>query len=651
MPDEKINVDTTKLSKKEISKEYDTLIAGTPSLWEKIFPSHFSRKAESYIKVGNKFARTFLIVDYPERLQIGDLAEITGNNGRMIDTSERILPQGKSTTLKRLIHDVADTESSARLQAEKGHGKNLGELSRRSRDGSYAKASIERGYENFFEVQYTFTLYADTLKELNQETHQIKNNLPSFTIRELNLQQGKAYKSTIPIGQNYIRDGFRNFLTSGLEALFTLDDFDLSHPDGVYIGTNTFSGTPARLDTVNRSTHEATNSNGVIVGTNGAGKTSFIKILTRRSMFDNIHTFIVDVEGEYANIADNASYTGYVRLGDENNMINMFDIKEKVDIDPRTGKKSKSLSLNQKVDDVANTIALMIPQLTPAELALIQKVIKKTYEQLGIREGEVDSLFTKDQNYNNGSYVIMENQRKRMPTLTDLYNKMEELVMDKSQPEWAPLETVLPLLHPFLRDEIHGQFDTLTAPNLENFQNKMIVVFDISKLEDTNLQAVGINLALTWIWHNLVQEHPEFHTRVILDEAWMALKGDFQDDGASANMIARLSRRIRKRNGGLWLSTQRFSDFVGNSVNSVGADIASQSGFKIIMKTDTNDREDLKKYLQLNDKEINLTQNFSNGQMLIRTTGKGNTSYFVTSRYSQSELERTQPAFKNIQEN
>ena len=59
----------TKPVEQEASK--NLLANGVPTIKDLMAPPSFDRSKEDYIKVGNKFARSFLVSGYPKQIQVG----------------------------------------------------------------------------------------------------------------------------------------------------------------------------------------------------------------------------------------------------------------------------------------------------------------------------------------------------------------------------------------------------------------------------------------------------------------------------------------------------------------------------------------------------------------------------------------------------
>ena len=62
-----------KLIAKPVEQEAskNLLANGVPTIKDLMAPPSFDRSKEDYIKVGNKFARSFLVSGYPKQIQVG----------------------------------------------------------------------------------------------------------------------------------------------------------------------------------------------------------------------------------------------------------------------------------------------------------------------------------------------------------------------------------------------------------------------------------------------------------------------------------------------------------------------------------------------------------------------------------------------------
>ena len=72
-------------------------------------------------------------------------------------------------------------------------------------------------------------------------------------------------------------------------------------------------------------------------------------------------------------------------------------------------------------------------------------------------------------------------------------------------------------------------------------------------------------IALTWTWEKFVKKNPKQKKRLVIDEAWMLVNPSMQGHEYTSSFMEVAARRIRKRNGGLLIASQGFSEFANNA--------------------------------------------------------------------------------------
>ena len=618
---------------------FQKLSRATPEIMELISPSSFERGHENYIKVGDKFVRNFFIVGWPKSVYVTQLSELY-DSPYHIDVSMRIEPTDTSNALEKLTNEITENEANLAQQREKGKVTNDSRLQAKIDSLKAEKAKLEQNVSNAFQGQMGFNLTANSLDELDKQSARIKQVLhgKKFKVVCSDFRQDEGFKTVLPFGEAYVYDKLRNFNTAALEGLFPYYNAELRDPDGVYLGSNlTTGGTPATLDLFN--SEGTTNHNVVLVGASGSGKTSTIDVLMMRLAAQGVATAIIDPEGEHENVIRKL-HGANITLGPRSNqMINVFELNEEVEI--VHGQRQRTLDVKSKVSDVIQILTSMMKDLSPEEISALIAAVQKTYERFGFKDGHPETLYVRNRNYNHASdeqdVLYLRDQKRAMPTLTDLAKTID--MMTASGKEFQSLVSVREQMTPFLRGSNYDFFDNQTSPDLQNFQDAPAICFNVHPLEGSNLQNVGMNLALSWIWENFVKKHPNTPKMVFVDEAWMALQdGIIQDIGGndgnnfSGNFIETMSRRIRKRYGGLFTASQDLDEFVKTRY---GAALIKNSDYKFFMRQKSMEHDNLVKYMNLTEGEISFLEGSGKGTMLIKIN---NSSYAIQVRMSSDEL-------------
>lgn len=604
------------LNKDGENKENRLLDNGMFALKDLLAPPSFDRSNPEYVVVGKKYVRNFVMQGFPQQAYVTWLDDLYNCEGD-IDTIIHIEPSDDRVALDSLTNKITQFESQLAIEQEKGNIRNLTRL-RDTIVGLYEERSkLERNTEKLFQIQIGCNLYADSKEELDKETQKIDNKLRGRKIymMPLYLRQDEGYKSVSPYGKSYVEDMFRNFNSGALTACFPFYNNEVFHENGVFCGVNLNTWTPVMIDFYDRK--KLNNSNITVIGQAGSGKTFFVSLLTMRSAIRGIRTVIIDPEGEYRKLTEALGGAHIYLAPESDENINPFDIEEsdKVDEDglPIGGKE---VLIKEKVSDVLNLIAVMAGGLTGGQKSIVSQLTMQLYNDIGITENP-KSLYISEPYFDKKTKQLFhDGMKKPMPTLSDLHEKLDEYGRAHENLE---IEHLVNTLKMFVKGGIYDMFDCHTSESLTNFTNNPIVTFNISKLEESVLRPIGMYVALTWTWEKFVKKNPHVKKRVVCDEAWMLVSKNMAGSEFTAQFLENSSRRIRKRNGGLLVASQNFTEFA-NSIQ--GQAVLKNAVVNIFLGQDSTDADALKETFKLSDGEILFLMKAKRGEMLVRIHGE-----------------------------
>lgn len=145
----------------------------------------------------------------------------------------------------------------------------------------------------------------------------------------------------------------------------------------------------------------------------------------------------------------------------------------------------------------------------------------------------------------NGKYTVGRIPKK-MPTLTDFYNKVIE------RNECIELGK---MLVPFLRGNSLGIFDCESRI----FSDADTISFDMSEIKDEFTKLYASFVILTWVWQKFVLKNKQKKKIIVCDEAWLFLK--YKE---SADFLVNVARRGRKYNVPLFIGSQFIDEFLSS---------------------------------------------------------------------------------------
>lgn len=612
----------------ESKKKKEVLSVGDRNIKDLIAPSAFDRSNAEYLKVGSKYVKVFSINGYPSNVSVGWLDALYNYDGHL-DVSFYIEPADERGALDELTKKITQFEAELLNQMEKGNIRHITRLQNKVEQLYAQREKLEQNYESLFYIQIMCALYADSLDQLNKEYKKLENKMKGrrITLAPLILKQDDGYKSTLPFGKTYVTDYARNFNSGALTSCFPFYNSEISHPNGLFIGINLSTNTPALIDFFDKN--QLTNSNITIFGKSGSGKTFFVSLLTLRSILKGIRSVIIDPEGEYCKLAKPVGGTVIEISPESPTKINPFDVEDEEETDDDGNPTGKSvLKLKEKISDMINLIAVMAGGLTREQASIVSTVIGELYQERGITE-DPNSIYEKKPIFDvNTGEFYHDDIKKEMPTFSDFHDKLTEFANKKNMQQLNELVNALAM---FRKEEIYGMFDCQTSINV-NFKKDPLIIFDVSKLEESILRPIGMYIALSWTWEKFVKKNPESQKFVICDEAWMLMDESNAGHEYTSAFINKSARRIRKRNAGLVVASQSFKEFASNQN---GRAVLNNASVNIFLKQDSSDIDEVQSLFKLSDGEKNFLLSAAKGEALIKMGDESSVIFALSFPYEK----------------
>jgi len=613
---------------------------GSYNIKDFIAPPSMDRSDVNHIIVGKQYVRNFVMQGFPNQVYVGWLNALY-NSEMEIDTMIHIEPADDRAALDALTGKITQFEAQLATENERGNIRNVTRLSDAIAGLYEERRKLERNIEKLYQVEILANLYADSQEELDKDTQKLDNQLRGRKIYLMPnyLRQDDGYKSTLPIGKSFITDKYRNFNSGALTSCFPFYNSEITHENGVFIGVNSATWTPVLIDFYDRKI--LNNSNITVLGQAGTGKTFFVSLLTLRSTLRGIRTVIIDPEGEYKKLTDAVGGSHIYLAPDSKECINPFDIEEEDIVDDDgfpTGQKE--VIINDKVSDILNLLEVMAGGLTQNQRSTCATLLQQLYYDKNISR-DPKSLYITEPFYDKKHKVFYhEGMKKQMPTFSDFHNKVEEFSIKNRDVEMGNLAKTLQM---FKKGGIYDMFDCYTSEDLSNLKNSPIVTFDVSKLEENILRPIGMYVALSWTWEKFVKKNPQNKKRVVCDEAWMLVSPNMAGSAYTAQFLENAARRIRKRNGGLLVASQNFSEFARSAQ---GEAVLKQAITNIFLGQDPTDLDALQETFKLSDGEKQFLMTAKRGEMLIKIHNESTTVNVIPFEFEKSLIEKKE--FKKI---
>ena len=574
--DKKAAVQKVSPQKHTLSQAYSALKTGSVSVVDLISPSSVEVDFKN-IRVGDKFFRTFFVVDYPRQVSPNWLSILIDYKETM-NMSMFIYPVESKDVLGNLRRKISEMEATLESDAEQGLESDP-KIQAALEDAMALREELARGLERFFQFGLYITLAADSVEELDIKTKEIQSLLSSnlLIVKPATLQMEDGFRTTLPTGVDKLFIT-RNMDTTSLASTFPFTSYEISHPNGILYGVNTINNSLAIVD---RFSFE--NANEVVFGKSGSGKSFLVKLEVLRQMMFDAEILIIDPEDEYRTLchALDGEYINFSKSSEVK--INPFALLSEDMTDAQLGIKILSLH---------GLLKTMLGDMSPTQEAILDRAIVLCYKQKGITPDPAT-------------------YKNEPPILEDLYKTL----LNMEEPDAKDLSF---RLEKYVKGGFSGLFNQQTNYDIKN----QLTVFSLKQLEDT-LRPIAMHVVLDFIWNRV---RTKLKKRIlVVDEAWYLMK--YPD---SASFLQGIAKRARKYFLGVTTLTQDIEDFLSSDY---GKSILSNSSVQILLKQNASEVETLAKTLFLSEGEKQFLVTAQVGEGLLFAGQNHVTAQFVSSQY------------------
>ncbi len=550
---------------------------GITALRDFIAPSSLTYE-NSYFHLGTRFARTFYVYGYPRQLFTGWMSSMV-NLDEVLDISLFVYPADTQVILENLRKKVTQLEAGIMIDNEKGRVRDPAKQAA-IMDAEEMRDKLQVGEERFFRLGFYFTIYGNSMDELEFVSHKVETILGQQLVysKPASSQQEQGFNSTLPQCSDQLQIR-RNMNTGAVSTSFPFTSADLSQDNGILYGVNMHNSGLVIFDRFSLE-----NGNSVVFAKSGAGKSFTVKLEALRSLMFGTEIFIIDPENEYERMCD-AVGGAYIRLSlNSTTRINPFELPKVVDVDEADNALRSNLitlhglfrlMMGGAQAQMSGGAGVSMPALNPVEEADLDAALIETYAKGGITN---DPL----------THTVVP------PTIIDLYDTL--LHMGGTGPQLAQR------LRKYTSGTFAGIFSQQSNINIEN----PMVVFNIRDLED-ELRPVAMYIVLSYIWNKTKADQKR--RILIVDEAWQLMK--YED---SANFLFSLAKRARKYNLGITTISQDVEDFMGSRM---GRAIVANASMQILLKQSPSAVDVLAQVFRLTSEETKRLSQFPVGQGLF----------------------------------
>lgn len=472
-----------------------------------------------------------------------------------------------------------------------------------------------------------------------------------FKFSEMFGRQVDAFISSNISMRNACKEAKRGIPTDSLAAMFPFISSALQDKDGFYVGDNEF---PVFIDFFKRD-RERVNSNMMVIGKSGSGKSYATKTLLANFAADNTKIFILDPENEYTNLALNL-HGKVIDVGSSAmGIINPFHVFTTLKDDSlmsqlkRRKKTAEQLEeekflaekegreIQEEDDDVdtSDTFAQHLQFLEQFFRVILGGMSSDAFETLN---SCVVDIYRKKGINDHSDFTNM--RADEFPVFDDLY----ELILERIETEQNPyIKTNLMVIETYVKKFAKGGRNSklwngpTTLETKENF-----ISFNFQSLLANNNQIIA-NAQMLIIFKYLMNEiikNKDFNAKyklnrkiiVAVDEAHMFINPEYP---IALDFMAQMAKRIRKYGGMQIVITQNIKDFVGSpEIERQSTAVINASQYSMIFSlapSDLNDLVDLyRKSGEINKEEQNSIVTAGVGQAFVITSPMNRTTVQIS---------------------
>lgn len=546
-------------------------------------------KVESnYLKVGDKFAKTFFVYSYPRYLSTGWFEPLV-NLPYLFDVSIFINPVDTGMSLKKLRKKSAQIGSQIMDQQEKGLVRDP-QLETAFSDVENLRDVLQQSQEKMFSTGVYISIYTDTLDELAKLESKLTTLLEAklVYIKPALFNQLEGFETILPLSSD--RLGVTTPMNSApLSSFFPFVSEDLTSDQGIMYGINRHNNNLVIFDRFSLE-----NANQVVFAKSGGGKSYASKLDIIRSLMMGTDILVIDPENEYQRLSEafGGSFFNISLTSKEH--VNPFDVP----IIPE-GENPADV-LRSHIVNLSGLMKLMLGKLSPEEDAVLDRALTETYASREIVPGED---FT----------------GKPAPLLEDLETILRNLEGGREMAE---------RLYKYTKGSFSGLINQPTNIDMTN----RLIVFSIRDLEE-ELRPIGMYVTLNYIW-NLIRA--KLKRRIlIIDEAWIMMKNE-----DSATFMFGLVKRARKYFLGVTTITQDVEDFLRSPY---GRPIVTNASIQLLLKQAPATIDIVGKAFSLTETEKNLLLSAEVGTGLF-FAGKKHVALQIVPSFFEDQIITTNPA-------
>ncbi len=571
--------------------------------------------------------RCFNLTDYP--IQVGNA---WGSQFFLLDRTKVVMkfnPMGKIEAERQIDRAIMEMESK---YYKAGRSSTQIELSTHVETLRELLQSLKNNNQQLFNVN-TYLVAEDAAKK--DVRAMLKQQ--GFKYSELFSRQIDGFISSNISRRDSVKGSLRGIPTSTLAAAFPFISNTLQDPDGIYIGDNEY---PVFVDFFKRD-RERVNSNMMVIGKSGSGKSYATKTLLTNLAADNCKIFILDPENEYQDLTKNLGGK-FIDVGSSmHGIINPFHV-----ISSLEASEDDEEDEEEDFDDLGRPIpkkekAVKVDDSFSQHLQFLEQFFRVILEGINSDAFEVLNSVVIDM-YRKKNIDYRTNLAKLKPedypTFDDLYN----LILDriKTAKDDFTLRNLMTVETYIKKFATGGRNSALWNGPTSIETNENFVTFNFQSLvAGNNAQVTNAQMLLVFRYlNNEIINNKDFNKKyrknrkivITVDEAHIFINPKYP---IALDFMAQMAKRIRKYGGMQIVITQNISDFVGSEeIRRQSTAVINACQYSLIFSLSPSDINDL---VQLYEKSGGINEEEQNS---IVTAGVGQ-CFLITSPTARTTVQ------------
>ena len=400
-----------------------------------------------------------------------------------------------------------------------------------------------------------------------------------FRLSDQSFLQLETYVASQVNGYDPFFKQARGVPGSTIAGVFPWIFASLQDEKGITLGSS--DGVPTFIDFFRRDS-ERVNSNMVIVGKSGGGKSYATKSILSNLAADDSKIFVLDPENEYTELAANLNGK-YINVANASHgRINPFHIITSLEDDESEGEQETN-SFSEHLQFLEEFFRQILPDINSDAMEYLNNLINRVYLNKNIDQ------------YTNLSKLKAEDY----PTFDELYDC---ILMEFQNTQSEYLKTNLRVLMSYIaKFSTGGRNSSIwngpsTLSTIENF-----IVFNFQSLlanRNNTIANAQMLLVLKYLDNEIIKNR-EYNIKyranrkiiIVIDEAHVFIDSKFP---LALDFMYQMAKRIRKYNGMQIVITQNIKDFVGSEeLARKSTAIINACQYSFIFSLAPNDMHDL----------------------------------------------------------